>query len=56
MNNLFLQDIICIYLNQKAGTQYLDSLSGQATISDEGQYKVNTFLIWQPKRKWRFNI
>ena len=33
----------------KAGTQYLDSLSGQATISDEGQYKVNTFLIWQPK-------
>ena len=33
----------------KAGSQYLDSLSGQATVSDEGQYKVNTFLIWKPK-------
>lgn len=33
----------------KAGSQYLDSLSGQATVSDEGQYKVNNFLIWKPK-------
>lgn len=32
----------------KAGTQYLDSLRGQATVSDEGQYKVNNFLIWKP--------
>lgn len=33
----------------KAGSQYLDSLSGQATVLDEGQYKSNNFLIWQPK-------
>lgn len=33
----------------KAGSQYLDSLNGQATVSDEGQYKVNNFLIWKPK-------
>lgn len=33
----------------KAGTQYLDSLEGQATVSDEGQYKSNNFLIWKTK-------
>ena len=32
----------------KAGSQYLDSLSGQATVSDEGQYRYNNFLIWKP--------
>lgn len=31
----------------KAGAQYLDSLSGQASVIDEGQYKANTFMIWQ---------
>ena len=30
----------------KAGSQYLDSLNGQATVTDEGEYKYNTFLIW----------
>jgi len=29
----------------KSSSQYLDSLSGQATISDEGGYKSNNFLI-----------
>lgn len=33
--------------NSKAGSQYLDSLGGQATVMNEGQYKENTFLIWQ---------
>ena len=46
----FISTRYYMYISKsKAGTQYLDSLSGQATISDEGQYKVNTFLIWQPK-------
>lgn len=31
----------------KAGSQYLDSLNGQASVSDEGQYKANNFLIWK---------
>lgn len=35
----------------KAGSQYLDSLEGQATISDEGQYKNNSFLIWNKSMK-----
>lgn len=35
----------------KAGSQYLDSLNGQATIMDEGQYKENTFMIWQSDKK-----
>lgn len=35
----------------KAGSQYLDSLEGQATITDEGQYKDNTFLIWSKSMK-----
>ena len=30
----------------KSSSQYLDSLSGQATVSEEGQYKSNRFLIW----------
>ena len=31
----------------KAGVQYLDSLSGENRIIDEGQYKANTFMVWQ---------
>ena len=30
---------------RKAGAQYLDSLGGQATVSAEGSYKSNTFLV-----------
>jgi hypothetical protein len=29
----------------KAGAQYLDSLNGQASVSDEGGYRVNSFYI-----------
>ena len=32
----------------KSSSQYLDSLDGQATVLDEGQYKANSFLIWKP--------
>ena len=31
----------------KSSSQYLDSLDGQATVTDEGQYKANNFLIWK---------
>jgi len=35
-----------IYISKsKAGTQYLDSLDGPATVSSEGSYKANTFLV-----------
>lgn len=35
----------------KASSQYLDSLNGSASVSDEGQYKANNFLIWKPKEQ-----
>ena len=36
----------CMYISKsKASAQYLDSLSGQATVESEGQYKSNWFLI-----------
>lgn len=35
-----------VYISKsKAGAQYLDSLGGQATVSAEGSYKSNTFLV-----------
>ncbi len=35
-----------VYISKsKAGAQYLDSLGGQATVSAEGSYKANTFLV-----------
>lgn len=37
----------------KAGVQYLDSLSGENTVTDEGQYKGNTFVIWQNQNTLR---
>lgn len=38
-----------IYISRsKAGAQYLDSLGGQATVSAEGSYKTNTFLVREP--------
>lgn len=40
-----------IYISKsKAGSQYLDSLSGENTVSDEGQYKSNTFMVWQNQK------
>ncbi len=35
-----------IYISRsKAGAQYLDSLNGSASVSDEGGYRVNNFFI-----------
>ena len=35
-----------VYISKsKAGAQYLDSLGGQATVSAEGSYKSNAFLV-----------
>lgn len=46
--NDFISTNYYMYISKsKAGKQYLDSLSGQALISDEGQYRANTFLIWK---------
>ena len=39
----------------KSSSQYLDSLDGQATVSDEGQYKSNNFLIWKPIENTNIN-
>ena len=37
-----------VYISKsKAGAQYLDSLGGQATVSAEGSYKANRFLVWE---------
>ena len=37
-----------IYISKsKSSSQYLDSLSGENSITDEGQYRSNTFMIWQ---------
>jgi len=35
----------------KASSQYLDSLNGSASVTDEGQYKANNFMIWKPKEE-----
>lgn len=40
----------------KSSSQYLDSLSGEATVSDVGEYKENSFLIWKPIEKKGNNI
>lgn len=40
----------------KSSSQYLDSLSGQATISDVGEYKKNNFLVWKHKEKEETDI
>lgn len=40
----------------KSSSQYLDSLSGEATVSDVGEYKENSFLIWKPIEKKENNI
>lgn len=48
ISNDFISTNYYIYISKsKAGKQYLDSLSGEALVSDEGQYKANTFLIWK---------
>jgi len=48
IENNYINTRYYMYISKsKAGSQYLDSLAGQATITDEGQYKDNTFLIWK---------
>lgn len=42
----FTQTLFDIYISKsKAGEQYLDSLDGPASVSAEGSYKANSFLI-----------
>lgn len=42
----FTQTRFEIYISKsKAGAQYLDSLDGQATVSEERSYKANSFLV-----------
>lgn len=44
----FVQTKLNLYISaSKAGAQYLDSLGGSATVSSEGSYKSNNFLVWQ---------
>ncbi len=41
----FVRTRLSLYISKsKAGRQYLDSLNGQATASDEGSYVANSFL------------
>lgn len=44
----FVQTKLNLYISaSKAGAQYLDSLGGNATVSSEGSYRSNNFLVWQ---------
>ncbi len=45
----FVRTWLSLYISKsKAGRQYLDSLNGQATASDEGSYVSNSFLVeWE---------
>lgn len=44
----FVRTRLSIYISaSKAGEQYLDSLSGQASVSDQGSYEENHFLVEQ---------
>ena len=48
----FVSTEYSMYISRsKSSSQYLDSLSGKATISDERQYKQNLFLIWKDSLK-----
>lgn len=42
----FVQTNFDIFISKsKAGAQYLDSLDGEATVSEEGSYRANSFLV-----------
>lgn len=44
----FVRTRLSVYISaSKAGEQYLDSLSGQASVSDQGSYEENHFLVEQ---------
>ena len=47
----FVYTKLDIYISKsKAGSQYLDSLNGEATVSTEGSYHPNTFYVWDPTK------
>lgn len=47
----FVYTELDIYISKsKAGSQYLDSLNGEATVSAEGSYHSNTFFVWDPAK------
>ena len=49
IDDQFITTRYYMYISKsKSSSQYLDSLAGEATITDEGQYKSNTFFIWKP--------
>ena len=53
----FVSTLYYMYISKsKSSSQYLDSLSGQATVSDVGEYKANNFLIWKPIEKKETDI
>lgn len=48
INQEYVETRYYIYISKsKAGSQYLDSFNGENSITDEGQYRANTFAIWQ---------
>lgn len=48
-NKQYINTRYYMYISKsKASSQYLDSLNGSASVTDEGQYKANNFLIWRP--------
>ena len=49
-DNQFISMPYYMYISKsKSSSQYLDSLSGEAKVSDVGEYKQNNFLIWKNK-------
>lgn len=47
LENEFVSMPYYMYISKsKSSSQYLDSLSGEAKVSDVGEYKRNNFLIW----------
>ena len=48
----YVQTNYYVYISKsKASSQYLDSLGGNASVSDEGQYKGSIFYIWKPNKE-----
>lgn len=46
MDDTFTRTLFEIYISKsKAGAQYLDSLGGEATVSEEGYYRTNSFFV-----------
>ena len=52
-NNYFVTNYYIYISKSKAGAQYLDSLGGENTITNEGKYSSNTFMIWQNQEEFK---